>query len=189
MEQPSKSKSKPAKAVKFAARRQRDDAGEARSTETRKGKKGIEREVEVSLVHARRNHLTWTLLGLVLGTLLLWKLAIVGKVLGVIFIIVAAVAARSFAITLMHEPGVIRVDADKLALPLGLCTADPAELTMSDIKHAFFLRRAVPWTRAGPLLVIEAEARTFTYPRDWFASESDQRRILEAINHHLGRLP
>ena len=186
MEQPSKSKSKPAAAAKLAGKHHRDGGAEARSTESRKGRKGI---VAVTLVHARRNHLTWALVGIVLGALLLWKLAIVGKVLGAIFLIVAAVATRSFARTLLHEPGVIRVDADKLALPLGLCTANPAELAMGDIKHAFFLRRAVPWTRAGPLLVVEADARTFTYPRDWFASEADQRRVLEAINHHLGRLP
>jgi len=27
---------------------------------------------------------------------------------------------------------------------------------MDEVEHAFFLRRAVPWTRAGPVLVIEA---------------------------------
>ena len=63
-----------------------------------------------------------------------------------------------------------------------------AALSFGDVTHAFFLRRAVPWTQAGPILIVEVGEAIFSYPRDWFASESEQRRILEAINRRLGRM-
>jgi len=31
------------------------------------------------------------------------------------------------------------------------------------------------------VLVVEAGERAFVYPRDWFGSESDQRRILDEL--------
>jgi hypothetical protein len=40
----------------------------------------------------------------------------------------------------------------------------------------------VPWTRAAPVLVIESKDRAFTYPRDWFITEADQRRIVRELH-------
>jgi len=58
---------------------------------------------------------------------------------------------------------------------------------MSEVKHAFFLRRAVPWTSTAPLLIVEAGGHAHVYPRDWFASEGDQYRIVRTIRQHLGQ--
>ena len=74
---------------------------------------------------------------------------------------------------------------DYVELPLGLCKGDPSKFVFGDIKHAFFLRRAVPWLRAGPVLIVEAGSQIFSYPRDWFASDSDQQRVAMAINPAL----
>jgi hypothetical protein len=105
-----------------------------------------------------------------------------------VFLVIAGFATHNFVRTLLREPGVIKVGRDRLVLPSGLCRGTPKEYPFDEVHHAFFLRRAVPWTRAGPVLVVEAGEAVFTYPRDWFASESDQRRVMEGINRHLGRL-
>jgi len=161
----------------------RRDAGESRS-----GKKSLDKPFAVELVHARRSHLSWTLACLLLGSLLLWKLAVIGKILGVVLLVVAAISARRLALTLLNEPGTIRIDSDEVSLPVGLCRGVSRGFSTGDVTHAFFLRRAVPWTRAGPILIVEVGDSVFSYPRDWFASESEQRRILEAINRRLGRM-
>jgi hypothetical protein len=72
-------------------------------------------------------------------------------------------------------------------LPDGLCVKGARTVPWDGIRHVFFLRRSVPWARTGPILVIETEDRTFSYPRDWFASDSDQRRVAHAIFRRLGR--
>jgi len=122
---------------------------------------------------------------LVFGVLLLWKLAIVGQVVGAVLLVLGVVTARSFVMTLLHEPGTIRVGDDRVDLPLGLCRGKSREMLLAEIKHAFFLRRAVPWTRAAPVLVIETADAAFTYPRDWFASEADQRMVLQGLHKRL----
>ncbi len=164
-----------------------NDSGQGHSHRAHSGRKRADHPVEVSLIHSRRNHATWVAFGLLAGGLLVWKLAIVGKILGVIFLIIGAFAARSLILTLLHPPGAIKVDPDSVTLPLGLCRGKELSYPIAEVHHAFFLRRAVPWTRAGPVLVVEAGDKALSYPRDWFASEGDQRQVLEAINHRLGR--
>jgi hypothetical protein len=61
-------------------------------------------------------------------------------------------------------------------------------LTVADLRHAYLLRRAVPWAVSGPVLIVEAKEQTWSYPRDWFGSESEQRRVLLALNRKLGVL-
>lgn len=144
-------------------------------------------EIVAALEHARWRHFGWGLFGLVIGGLFVVVLGTVGKVVGVVLLVVAVLAGRNFAKTLLHAPGSIRVGAETLTVPVGLCRGDEREYPYDGVRHAFFLRRAVPWTRAGPILIIEAEDAAYSYPRDWFASESDQKRVVEAINRRLGR--
>ena len=151
-----------------------------------------ETTVEVALEHGRWRHAAWVAVGVAAGGLLLWKLGAVGKGLGVILIAMALYNLRSFAMTLINVPGTIKIDADNASLPRGLCRGTPVTVPLSLIKHTFFLRRAVPWTRSGPVLVIETEHQVFAYPRDWFApgqaGDSDQRRVAMMLNRRLGRL-
>ena len=65
--------------------------------------------------------------------------------------------------------------------PRGLCRGAPSKLRRADVSAVYFLRRAVPWTQAAPVLVVEAKGEAFIYPRDWFDSESDQRRIVDEL--------
>lgn len=143
--------------------------------------------VEVALEHARWRAAMWTGIGLGFGLLLLVKLGTVGQLVGVLSCAAALVPLRGFVMTLLHPPGTLRVAADEVTLPRGLCRPEPLTLPIGEIRHAYFLRRAVPWTRTGPVLVVETDHGTFQYPRDWFATDSDQRRVAAALNRRLER--
>jgi hypothetical protein len=138
--------------------------------------------VEVTLEHSRWRHLGWALFGLAMGMLLLARLGTVGQLAGLALIAFAVYRGYRFVRTLLVPGGTISVQSEKVALPRGLCQGQ-AEIFASDqVRHAFLLRRSVPWTTTGPILVIEAGEHVFTYPRDWFLSEVDQHRIARAIH-------
>jgi len=165
-----------------------EGAGKSGSTKKRKRARDADRSIAISLEHGRWRHFGWMLFGVIGGGVLIWKVGAVGKGVGVLLLIIAAINLRSFIQTLLHAAGDIKVSETEVELPLGLCRGAPSKFRFADIKHAFFLRRAVPWTRAGPVLIIEAADEIFSYPRDWFASDSDQQRVAMAINRRLGRL-
>lgn len=136
----------------------------------------------------RYRHLSWLGFGVVTGALLIWKLGTVGQWLGVGLIAIGLVAGYAFVRTLLFEAGTIRVSGGGVELPRGLCKGEPATFPLDQVRHAYMLRRAVPWTRAAPVLVIEAGGKAFTYPRDWFATEADQRRIVRELHQRgVGR--
>jgi len=138
--------------------------------------------LEITLEHMRFRHLAWLGFGLVVGALLVWKLGTVGKWVGVALIAVGCWAAYQFARTLMFPPGAIVIGDDGAALPRGVCAGEPVKVKLGEVRHAYLLRRSVPWTRAAPVLVIEAGGTAYTYPRDWFVTEADQRRIVRELH-------
>lgn len=150
-------------------------------------KKRVETNLIIELVHARNAHLGWLIFGTVVGGLLLWKLALVGKLVGFVLLIVAGVAGRSFLLTLLNAPGTFKAGKERIEVPHGLCRGKTVTFEYEQINHAFFLRRAVPWTRAGPILIIEADEHALAYPRDWFSSDADQQRILDLLTHQMTR--
>ncbi len=141
---------------------------------------------EIELVHARNAHLGWLIFGVVVGGLLLWKLAFVGKLVGFVLLIIAGFAGRSFLLTVLNAPGTFKAEKQRIVVPQGLCKGKTVTFEYAQIKHAFFLRRAVPWTRAGPILIIEAENHALAYPRDWFSSDADQQRVLDLLTARGG---
>ena len=140
----------------------------------------------MTLEHGRWRHFGWSAVGGALGVFLVWKLGTVGKGLGIILLVLGVVNLVRFARTLVRAAGSIAVSEEAVRLPEGLCRARAHTIEYAGVRHAFFLRRAVPWTRTGPILVIETDRGVFSYPRDWFTSDSDQRRIAHAIHRHLG---
>ncbi len=166
-----------------------DTAAEAaKDASSRKRKRQrVPSTVVAELEHARWRHFGWMVFGLLVGALFVIALGLVGKGIGLVLLIIAAINGRNFARTLLNEAGEIKVGTESLRVPLGLCHGETREYPFAKVKHAFFLRRAVPWTRAGPVLVIEAGDDAFSYPRDWFSSDSDQKRVVAAINRRLGR--
>jgi hypothetical protein len=142
----------------------------------------------IPLEHQRYRHLAWMSFGLVAGLLLLLNLGTVGQWLGVVLMLVGAWASYNFVRTLLFPAGTIVVGDDGVELPRGLCKGPAERFRLGQIAHVYLLRRSVPWTRAAPVLVVETADRAFTYPRDWFLTEADQRRVVRELhNRSAGR--
>ncbi len=122
---------------------------------------------------------------LVLGGLLLLKLGTVGRFIGMCLVALGMYRGYRFARTLMQPPGTIIVSPGNVDLPLGLCHGNSVRVDISEIGHVFFLRRAVPWTSAGPILIVEVGETAYMYPRNWFLTEGDQHRIAQAIREFV----
>jgi hypothetical protein len=166
----------------------RPERGKGGATAAREDGKERERDSEpaggrvaVELAHSRGSHVRWVLIGGALGIACVLGLGTLGKVLGVVLLLLAAWAAFKLVLTYLNPPGTIVVDGDEVSLPRGLCRGAPAKVGKGEVTAAYFLRRSVPWTKAAPVLIIEVGKDAFAYPRDWFASEADQRRVLEAL--------
>ncbi len=140
------------------------------------------RRLAIGLEHQRFKHLSWMGFGIVAGIILIWKLGTVAQWVGVGLILAGGVAGYAFVRTLLFPAGTIVVDDAGVELPRGLCRGEPAKFALADVAHAYLLRRAVPWTRAAPVLVIEAGGTAYTYPRDWFLTEADQRRVVRELH-------
>lgn len=123
----------------------------------------------------------WLVIGAVLGGLMVAKLGTLGQYLGGILVVLAVWNGFKLTMSLLHKPGTIEVNAERVVLPRGLCRGNPLVLAPQDVTAAYFLRNSVPWNRSAPLLIIEANQVAHAYPRDWFASEADQRRIISAV--------
>ncbi len=143
--------------------------------------------INITLLHGRGRHIGWVLFGGIAGGALLWRFGAIGQVLGAILVAIALQQGYRLVQTLMRSPGTFRVDGDAVQLPIGLCAGPELKLQRQQIDHVFFLRRSVPWTQAGPLLVVEAQGKSYSFPRDWFSSDSDQRRVETALNRQLRR--
>ncbi|MCP4446472.1 MAG: hypothetical protein GY811_14170 [Myxococcales bacterium] len=141
--------------------------------------------IKITLLHGRGRHLGWVLFGGIAGGLLLWRFGSIGQALGLLLLAIAIQQGYRLAQTVLHAAGTFQVDGENVLVPTGLCSGAELKLQRSQIDHVFFLRRSVPWTQAGPLLIIETEGKSYSFPRDWFASDSDQRRVEMALNRQL----
>jgi hypothetical protein len=145
--------------------------------------------VEVKLEVSRQRPIGWTVFGLIVGALLVWKLGTVGKWVGVGLMIVGAFRAWQLIQSYIHPPGTIKVTESEVTLPRGLCMPRPHKVKPADVTAVYFLRRSVPWNRSAPVLVVELGTKALAYPRDWFASEADQRHVVHALLRGRGGLP
>jgi hypothetical protein len=162
-----------------------------------------ETTLAIELQHSRSRHLLWGVVGLGAAVFVAIKMGSLGLVLGAICAAYGLGAAWAFVQTLLHPPGTIAVRAtelpgkgtpfrearaDEVDLPTKLCSGTQMTLSIDEVKHAYLLRRALPWNQTGPVLVVETARGVFEYPRDWFAGDNDQRRIATALNRRLGVL-
>ena len=168
----------------------RDDAP-AKTADAPKDKDKVRKggNVEVTLEVSRQRPIGWTVFGLIVGALLVWKLGTVGKWVGVGLMIIGAFRAWQLIQSYMHPPGTIKVTESEVTLPRGLCLPRPVKVKPSEVTAVYFLRRSVPWNRSAPVLVVELGQKALAYPRDWFASEADQRHIVHALLRGKGGLP
>lgn len=163
-------------------------AGTRRESKRARRRAAAAGPIDVRLEHARWRHFGWALGSAAVGVLLLWKLGTVGKWVGIGMCLFGVWSARSFVLTLLRAAGRIRVGESELELPRGLCRTDPLAIPVDKLRHAYFLRRKVPWMKTPPVLVVETTEGVLLYPRDWFRTDSDQQRVALALNERLGRL-
>jgi hypothetical protein len=137
--------------------------------------------VSIELEVSRQRTISWAVFGVVFGILLVWKLGTVGVWVGFVLIAVGLFRAYQLAMSFVNPPGTITVSDSEVSLPRGIHRKNPLKVPAKDVTAAYFLRRSVPWNRSAPVLVIEIGDRAYPYPRDWFASEADQRQIVHAL--------
>lgn len=117
------------------------------------------------------------------------KLGIVGVWAGYAVVGWGLFRAVQLAMTFIYPAGTICVTHSEVVLPRGAHRPNPLELAPKDVTAVYFLRRSVPWNKSSPVLVIELGERALTFPRDWFASEADQRHVVHALLALRGDLP
>jgi hypothetical protein len=137
--------------------------------------------VEIELEVSRQRWITWTIGGTIGGALLIWKLGTVGVWVGYVLIALGLYRAYQLAMSYLQPPGKFVISEHKVTLPRGVHRPRPYVLEPSAITAAYFLRRSVPWNRSAPVLVVELGDKALAYPRDWFASEADQRHVIHAL--------
>lgn len=163
------------------------ETGDAPSekAEADKGEKPADKRptgpLEIFLEVSRQHAAGWTVFGLAFGGLLVWKLGTVGVWVGVLLMVYGAFNAWELVQTFLHPAGKIVVNDTQVILPRGLCMPRPITITPDDVTAVYFLRRSVPWNRSAPVLVVEVGDKAMAFPRDWFASEADQRHVVHAL--------
>lgn len=139
------------------------------------------RRTAVELEVSRSRSIGWTVFGLVFGVLLIWRLGTVGVWAGFALVATGLYHAWRVAQMIRYPAGTIVVSEREVSLPRGLCLPNPVVVAPKDITAVYFLRRSVPWNQASPVLVVELGPKAMVFPRDWFASEADQRHIVHAL--------
>lgn len=162
-----------------------DLAKSSKGREPEKDEPRREGPIEIELETSRQRAASMTAFGLIIGSLLIWKLGTVGVWVGIVLIVVGAFRAWELIQTFLHAPGTIKVTDTEVSLPRGLNMSKPVTVHPTDVTAVYFLRRSVPWNRSAPVLVVEVGARALAYPRDWFASEADQRHVVHALMRGL----
>jgi hypothetical protein len=132
--------------------------------------------------------IAWAIGGTIGGILMILKLGTVGVWAGIAVLVWGVVRAVQLALTIIHPPGTIKVTSTEVVLPRGIHRPHPLTVTPSDVTAVYFLRRSVPWNKSSPVLIVELGDKAMAYPRDWFASEADQRHVVHALLAQRGKL-
>jgi hypothetical protein len=138
---------------------------------------------------SRQRAASWAVFGVIIGALLVWKLGTVGVWGGWLLIAIGLFRAYQLVQTFLHPAGKIVVSDKEVVLPRGLHRSHPVKVPPADVTAVYFLRRSVPWNRSAPVLIVELGDRAMAFPRDWFASEADQRHVVHALSRNLGEAP
>ncbi len=137
--------------------------------------------VEVELEASRQRLISWALFGVVFGAVMVWKLGTVGVWAGWVMIALGLFRGYQLVLTFMYPPGTFVVSEQRVVIPRRIHRPNPFAVKPSEVTAVYFLRRSVPLYHAAPVLVIELGPRALLFPRDWFASEADQRHVVHAL--------
>lgn len=137
--------------------------------------------VEVELEPQHQRPLGWAVFGLVVGALLIWQLGTVAVWGGIVLVVVGSFGAWEALQSYLRPAGSIIVSEHEVVLPRGLHMTKPVTAPPDAVTAVYFLRKSVPWNRASPILIVELGSRAMAFPREWFASEADQRHVVHAL--------
>ena len=137
---------------------------------------------------SRQRAAGWAVFGILVGVLMILKLGTVAVWGGYVLIAIGLYRAFQLVQSYRHPPGTIAVSAKQVTLPRGIHMSKPLVVAPSAVTAVYFLRRSVPWNRHAPVLVVELGERALAFPRDWFASEADQRHVVHALVSHCPTL-
>ena len=158
----------------------------AKSTRTTKsGEELVPKKLHIVMENNRNQLLGGLAIRIVIAGLCLVKLGTIGQIIGAAVALSAIFKVLKVYQTVVNQPGTFQVSDSEIVVPTGLCSGQSLSLKDTQLQHAFFIRKAVPWTQAGPILVIEAEDKAYSFPRDWFASDSDQLRVARALHQRI----
>jgi hypothetical protein len=143
--------------------------------------RSVDQPLEIELEVSRQRSIGWAVGGSILGVVLMMKLGTVGVWAGIALLVWGVFHAALLARSFMWKPGTIVVGPGEVSLPRGPHRGRPVVIKPSDVTAVYLLRKAVPWNTAAPVLVVELGDRAMLFPRDWFASEADQRRVVHAL--------
>ena len=149
---------------------------------------GSQATTEIELEVSRQRTIAWAIGGTIGGVLMILKLGTVGVWGGYAVLAWGIVCAVQLALTMIYPPGTIKVSPTEVVLPRGAHRPNPLTLAPKDVTAVYFLRRSVPWNKSSPVLVIETGDKAHIFPRDWFASEADQRHVVHALLAQRGDL-
>ena len=138
---------------------------------------------------SRQRAAAWAVFGVIIGVLLIGKLGTVAVWGGWLLIAIGVVRAAQLVQSFVHPAGKIVVSETEVVLPRGLHRSRPITVAPSEVTSVYFLRRSVPWNRSAPVLIVELGDRALAFPRDWFASEADQRHVVHALMRNRGKAP
>lgn len=133
---------------------------------------------------SRQRAIAWAVFGTLFGVVLVAKLGTVGVWGGYVLIALGLYRAVELVQSFLHPPGTIIVTDKEVVLPRGLHRGKPIKAAPADVTAAYFLRRSVPWNRSAPVLIVELGDMALAFPRDWFASEADQRHVIHALTRN-----
>lgn len=142
---------------------------------------GAGREVSIELDMPRQRIAAWAVLGTIGGVILILEMGTVAVWAGFVLVAIGLFRAYQLAQTFLRPPGTIVVNDKEVVLPRGVHATNPIKVPPKDVTAVYFLRRSVPWNRSAPVLIVELGEKAMVYPRDWFASEADQRHVVHAL--------
>jgi hypothetical protein len=137
--------------------------------------------LEVELIGSRQRSIGWVVGGIVLGVILITHLGTVGVWTGYALVAWGVVHALLLVRSFVWPVGTIVVTEREVSLPRGPHRGRPVVVKPADVTAVYLLRKAVPWNKAAPVLVVELGTRALLFPRDWFATEADQRHVVHAL--------
>ena len=105
--------------------------------------------VEIELTHARWKNFTWGVFGIGLGVFLAVNMGSIAWLLAAIVWASSYPNVKAFVQTFLSPPGKIVIAGNDMILPVGLCAGDPMSVPVGDLKHAYLLRRAIPYLRSS----------------------------------------